>query len=77
MDENLKWEKVFSGKFIFTVITSFVFAYAVHTKMLNGEQVYGVIMLVVAFYFNRNEPSQNKENGNEKNDSNTTDVKPS
>ena len=57
--ENLSWEKVFSGKFVFTVITGLVFAYAVYSKLLNGEQVYGVIMLVVAFYFNK----QNTENG--------------
>ena len=53
MDEKLSWKKMFSGKFVFTVITAVVFAYSVHTKILNGEQVYGVIMLVVAFYFNK------------------------
>lgn len=52
--ENLTWSKIFSGKFVFTVVTSLVFAYAVYAKILNGEQVYGVIMLVVAFYFNKN-----------------------
>lgn len=51
--EKLSWEKIFSGKFVFTVVTSIVFAYAVHAKILNGEQVYGVIMLVVAFYFSK------------------------
>ena len=51
--ENLSVSKFFSGKFIFTVITSLVFAYSVYAKILNGEQVYGVIMLVVAFYFNK------------------------
>lgn len=58
--ENLSWLKVFSGKFVFTVITSLVFGYAVYSKILNGEQVYGVIMLVVAFYFNKNQ-DQNKK----------------
>ena len=52
--EKLSWEKVFSGKFVFTVLTGLVFAYAAYSKVLNGEQIYGVIMLVVAFYFNRN-----------------------
>jgi len=51
--EMLNWNKIFSGKFVFTIITSLVFAYAVYSKILNGEQVYGVIMLVVAFYFNK------------------------
>lgn len=55
----MTWEKIFSGKFVFTVVTSIVFAYAVYSKLLNGEQVYGVIMLVVAFYFNRQEQNQN------------------
>ena len=57
--EKLTWEKIFSGKFVFTVITALVFAYAVYSKILNGEQVYGVIMLVVAFYFNKNNEQQN------------------
>ena len=57
--EKLTWEKIFSGKFVFTVITALVFAYAVYSKILNGEQVYGVIMLVVAFYFNKNNEAQN------------------
>jgi len=46
-------EKLYSGKFLFTVITGLVFAYASYSKLLNGEQIYGVIMLVVAFYFNK------------------------
>lgn len=52
--DNLNARKLFSGKFLFTVITAMVFAYATFAKLINGEQVYGVIMLVVAFYFNRN-----------------------
>lgn len=56
--EQLSWEKVFSGKFVFTVITALVFSYAVYAKILTGEQVYGVIMLVVAFYFNKNQETQ-------------------
>lgn len=51
--------KVSSGKLIFTVITAGVFAYSTHTKILNGEQIYGVIMLVVAFYFSK-KTSDNK-----------------
>lgn len=56
---NLTWQKIFSGKFIFTVVTSFIFAYAVYAKIMNGEQVYGVIMLVVSAYFGR----KTEENG--------------
>lgn len=45
--------QVFGGKFIFTVVTAGVFAYGVVSKVLNGEQTYGIIMLVVAFYFSK------------------------
>lgn len=45
--------QVFGGKFIFTVVTAGIFAYAVVSKVLNGEQTYGIIMLVVAFYFSK------------------------
>jgi hypothetical protein len=50
--------KLFSGKLIFTVVTAFVFAYAVYSKVLNADQTYGVIMLVVAAYFGK--PTENK-----------------
>lgn len=56
--ENLNPSKLLSGKFLFTVITAFVFAYAVSAKILNADQTYGVIMLVVAAYFGK--PSENK-----------------
>lgn len=45
--------QLFGGKFIFTVVTAGIFAYAVVSKVLNGEQTYGIIMLVVAFYFSK------------------------
>ena len=48
--------KLLSGKYFFTVVTAIVFIYSVHTKILNGEQIYGIIMLVVAAYFGRNNP---------------------
>lgn len=60
MNENLTPMKFFSGKFVFTVITGLVFAYAAYAKILNGEQIYGVIMLIVAFYFNKKEESNGK-----------------
>ena len=55
---DLTKTKLFSGKLIFTVVTAFVFAYSVHARVLNGEQAYGVIMLVVAFYFNRKDSDE-------------------
>lgn len=51
--ETLNKNKIFSGKFLFTIMTSVVFAYSTYSKILTGEQVYGVIMLVVAAYFGR------------------------
>lgn len=45
--------KLLSGKYFFTVVTALVFMYTAHTKVLNGEQIYGIIMLVVAAYFGR------------------------
>ena len=57
----LNWTKIFSGRWIFTVITACVFAYAVYSKTLNSEQIYGIIMLVIAFYFSKN--TENTTNG--------------
>ena len=54
--------KLLSGKYFFTVTTAIVFMYSAHTKILNGEQIYGIIMLVVAAYFGRNK-SENIHNG--------------
>lgn len=51
------WTNIFSGKFLFTIITAAVFAYATYTKMLTNEQIHGIIMLVVIAYFNK--PSTN------------------
>jgi len=46
-------DKLLSGKYFFTVVTAFVFLYGAQSKLLTGEQVYGIIMLVVAFYFSK------------------------
>lgn len=61
--EEISWTKVFSGKFLFTVITAVVFAYGVYSKILNGEQAYGIITLVVAFYFSRNQQPPTSNGG--------------
>lgn len=62
----LNWTKIFSGRWIFTVVTALVFAFAVYSNKINGEQIYGIIMLVIAFYFSKNPEQQTKEkeNGN-------------
>jgi len=51
----MELNKLLSGRFIFTVVTSLVFAYAVFTKMLTNEQIYGIIALVLSFYFGKKE----------------------
>lgn len=61
MPEELSWKKIFSGKYFFTILTGFVFLYAVYAKVLNGEQIYGVIMMVIAAYFSK--PAQPPTNG--------------
>lgn len=45
--------KLLSGKYFFTVTTAIVFLYSAYAKVLSGEQIYGIITLVVAFYFGR------------------------
>lgn len=45
--------KLTSGRFVFTLITAIVFLYSVVFGILNNEQVVSIIMLVVAFYFNK------------------------
>ena len=57
--EELNWKKIFSGKFVFTVVTALVFAYGVYGKILNGEQIYGIIMLVISFYFSKQGEQKN------------------
>lgn len=51
--------KLLSGRFIFTVITAFVFAYSVWKESLNNEQIVAIIMLIIGFYFNRTDRNQN------------------
>ena len=53
MSENLTWQKIFSGQFVFTLATAAVFVYGVYSKIINGEQAAAIIMLVVGFYFNK------------------------
>ena len=45
--------KLISGRFIFTVVTAGVFARASIMNQLSPEQIVTIIMIVVAFYFNR------------------------
>lgn len=52
------YHKIFSGRFFFTVMTALVFAYSTYTKMLTNEQIYGIVTLVLAFYFSKKEETK-------------------
>lgn len=56
---DLCWQKIFSGQFVFTCVTAFVFGYAACNKILTAEQDIAIIMLVVGFYFNRSKGGTN------------------
>lgn len=45
--------KITSGRFIFTLVTAFVFAYLSIRALLPQDKVMEVILLVVYAYFNR------------------------
>jgi hypothetical protein len=53
MSENLNWQKIFSGQFVFTVVAAWAFAYAVVARLLTNEQVYLIITMVITYYFNK------------------------
>ena len=46
-------QKLFSGRFLFTIATAVVFLYASFNRIMNNEQIVAVILLVIGFYFNR------------------------
>jgi hypothetical protein len=47
--------KLFSGRYLFTVICAFVFAYLCITGSMDKNDAMQLIMMVAIFYFNRNE----------------------
>ena len=50
---DLNFRKFFSGRFVFTVVTAFVFAYVAVKGVLSGPEINAVIMLVISFYFHK------------------------
>jgi len=50
--------KFTSGKFLFTIIAGFVFAYCAITKILPVDKISEVILLVVYAYFSKPEQSK-------------------
>jgi len=55
--------KVTSGRFWLTIITGFVFAYAVRKGILNSEATATIITMVFVAYFQRD---RSKKNGGAK-----------
>jgi hypothetical protein len=51
--------KLLSGRFIFTLITAFVFAVLALEKILPADKVMEVILIVIYAYFNRGDRTQN------------------
>ena len=46
-------DKLFSGRWISTVVISLVFAICAYNKILSPEQIMSVVMLVISFYFSK------------------------
>jgi len=46
-------EKLLSGKFWLTMITGFVFAYAVINKIIPGDNVDAIVVMVFMAYFQK------------------------
>jgi len=55
------WQKILSGRFLFTVIAALVFAYISITKILPADKVYEVILIVVYAYFSKGNDNQPKQ----------------
>ena len=51
--------KLLSGRYLLTLITGVVFAYAVHSKLLNAEATATIITMVFISYFQRTDRTQN------------------
>lgn len=55
-------KKLISGRFLLTVISGLVFAYATYAKLLDSQAVSAVLSLVFVSYFNKKENGEH--NGN-------------
>lgn len=56
------WVKLFSGRFVFTVISGIVFLNASLSGLIPADKTAEIIMLVIVFYFNRTDRGGNGEN---------------
>ena len=51
-DKEMK-DKLLSGRFIFTVVSAFVFAYLSVTRVLPVDKITEILLIVIYAYFNR------------------------
>ena len=58
----MDWSKFSSGKFLFTLITAFVFATLAITGTLPSDKVHDIILIVVYAYFTKATDANNKPN---------------
>lgn len=49
------WNKLLSGRFILTVISGIVFAYASWKNKINAEAIAAILSMVFVSYFNKKE----------------------
>ena len=63
--KELLLAKLTSGRFIFTLITGFVFAYLAITGELSTERVQEVILIVIYAYFSRTDRGEKQINKGE------------
>jgi len=54
-------EKLTSGRFVLTVITGMVFAYAVKYKILNAETTAAIIVMVFINYFQKDKDKEEQK----------------
>lgn len=50
--------KLSSGRYLLTIVTGLIFAYAVHTKLLNAEATATIITMVFVSYFQKERKPQ-------------------
>ena len=48
-------DKLFSGRFLFTIIAAIVFAYCAVMKIMPIDKVHEIVLVVVYAYFSRND----------------------
>lgn len=61
---NKIWEKIASGRFIFTVITAWVFFIMALKGGMPADKVAEIIMMVIIFYFSRTDRSNTQGGSN-------------